>query len=232
MTLNWKAYAVLAGVFVLSIGTFWLFPDGHDLLRGIIAAPGVTALLAALFQLMRDEADHEKRLDAQRREFQFTLGAASHMANAAFDKHADFCEKYMKELHDAVRTLFREGDTPAALDHAGKLYSLRQDYATWLTDRINSDLDEFESALRKLGADAGFIRSTTGHEGYAEQRALRIDRNFELFNRILGLKSGENIQEKSMVEALKTKVRAILGVEELTKLREHLIKQASNAIGA
>ena len=232
MRLNWKAYAVLAGVFLLSIGTFLLLPDGHDFLRGVIAAPGVTALLAALFQLMRDEADYEKRLDAQRREFQFTLGAASHMANAAFDKHAEFCEKYMKELHEAVRTLFREGDTPAALDHASKLYSLRQDYATWLTDRINSDLDEFESALRKLGADAGFIRSTTGHEGYAEQRALRIDRNFELFGRILGLKSSDNIQEKSMVEALKTRVRAILGVEELTKLREHLIKQASNAIGA
>ncbi|MEX2170599.1 MAG: hypothetical protein WD851_14890 [Pirellulales bacterium] len=232
MRLNWKAYAVLAGVFVLSIGTFLLLPDNHELLRGVIAAPGVTALLAALFQLMRDEADYEKRLDAQRREFQFTLGAASHMANAAFDKHAEFCEKYMKKLHEAVRTLFREGDTPAALDHAGKLYSLRQDYATWLTDRINSDLDEFESALRKLGADAGFIRSTTGHEGYAEQRALRIDRNFELFNRILGLKSSDNIQEKSMVEALKTKVRAILRVEELTKLREHLIEQASNAIGA
>lgn len=232
MKLNLKAYAILATVFVLSIGTFFLLPNGHDILGGVIAAPGVTALLAALFQLMRDEADYEKRLEAQRREFQFTLGAASHMANAAFDKHADFCEKYMRELHDAVRTLYREGDTPAALDHANKLYTLRQDYATWLTERINADLDEFESALRKLGADAHFIRSTRGEEGYAEQRILRIDRNFELFGRILGLKSNDNIQEEPMVEALKTKVRAILGVEELTRLREHLIKQASNAISA
>ena len=232
MRLNWKAYVVLSGVFVLSIGTFLLLPDGHDILGAVIAAPGVTALLAALLQLMRDEADYEKRLESQRREFQFTLGAASHMANAAFDKHVEFCEKYMKEVHDAVSTLYREGDTPAALDHANKLYRMRQDYATWLTDRINVDLDEFESALRKLGADAHFIRSTTGQEGYAEQRSLRIDRNFELFDRILGLGNRENIHEKSMVEALKTKVRAILGIEELTKLRDHLIKQASNAIGA
>lgn len=232
MNLNWKAYTVLAAVFILSIGTFFLLPDGHDVLGGVIAAPGITALLAALFQLMRDEADYEKRLEAQRREFQFTLGAASHMANAAFDKHADFCEKYMKELHNAVRTLYQKGNTPAALDHANKLYMLRQDYATWLTDRINADLDEFESALRKLGADAHFINSTRGDENYAEQRSLSIDRNFELFGRILGLKSRDNIQEESMVDALKTKVRAILGVEELTRLREHLIKQASNAIGA
>lgn len=232
MKLNIKAYIVLAGIFVLSIGTFLLLPDGHEVVGSIIAAPGVTALLAALFQLLRDEADHEKRLEAQRREFQFTLGAASHMANAAFDKHAEFCEKYMKELHEAVRTLYREGDTPIALEHANKLYLLRQDYATWLTDRINAELDEFESVLRKLGADAHFIRSTTGHEGYAEQRSLRINGNFELFNRILGLKNSENIEEESMVEALKSKVRAILGVEELTRLREHLIKQASNAINA
>lgn len=232
MKLNWKAYVVLAGVFILSFGTLFLLPDGHELLRSAIAAPGVTALLAALLQLMRDQADYEKHLEEQRREFQFTLGAASHMANAAFDKHADFCEKYMKELHDTVQTLYREGETPAALGHANKLYVLRQDYATWLTDRINADLDEFESTLRKLGADAHFIEVTSGEEGYAEQRTLRIDRNFELFSCILGLRNSDSIQKESMVEALKKKVRAILGVEELTKLREHPIKQASNAIGA
>lgn len=232
MKLNWNAYAVLGTVFALSIGTYFLLPDGNDVIRGVIAAPGVTALLAALFQLMRDEADHEKRLEAQHREFQFTLGAASHIANAAFDKHAEFCEKYMKELHDTVRTLYREGETPTALDHANKLYTLRQDYAAWLTDQINVDLGEFESALRKLGANAHFIRSTRGHEGYAEQQTLRINSNFELFSRILGLATSDDIQEESLVEALKTKVRAILGVEELTKLRDHLIKQATNAISA
>ncbi|MEH6999089.1 MAG: hypothetical protein V7542_11880, partial [Limnobacter sp.] len=44
--------------------------------------------------------------------------------------------------------------------------------------------------------------------------------------------SKKDILEKSLVEALKAKVRTILGVEELTKLRDHLIKQASNAINA
>lgn len=232
MNLNWKAYGVLGAVFALSIGTFFLVPDEREVLAAVIAAPGVIALLQALLQLMRDEANHERRLEIQRREFQFALGAASHMANAAFDKHAEFCEKYVKELHDTVHTLFRDGDTPAALGHAANLYALRQDYATWLTDKINSDLDEFESALRTLGADAQFIRSTTGHEDYSEQRSLKIDRNFDLFGRILGLNNQDGIEERSMVEALKIKVSAILGIEDLTRLREHLIKQASDAIGA
>lgn len=231
MKLNLKAYSVLTAVFLLSLAAFFLLSSGQDeFIATLFAAPGALALLAALFQLMRDEADYAKRLETQRREFQFSLGAASHMANMAFDKHAEFYEKYMKELHETVRTLYREAETPAALDHAGKLYTLRQDYATWLTDKMNSDLDEFESALRKLGADAHFIEATAGHEHYAQQRSLRIERNFELFGRILGIPNDQEVPQESMVEILKTRVRAILGVEELTVLREHLIRQASNAI--
>lgn len=232
MILNWKAYAILGAIFALSMGAFALIPNTSEVLRAVLAAPGITALLAALFQLFRDEAEYEKRVDSQRREFQFTLGAASHMANAAFDKHAAFCEKYMKELHNTVSTLTREGDTPAALDHAGTLYTLRLEYATWLTEKIDADLEQFETALRQLGASAHFIRTTAGHAHHAEQRILRIERNFELFGKILGLKTNNDIPEKSLVADLKSKVRAILGVEDLTRLREHLIKQASNAIGA
>ena len=74
MKLNLKVYIILAGVFILSFGAFFLLPDGNEILGGFIAALGVTALLAALFQLIRDEAQYERRLDEQRREFQFTLG--------------------------------------------------------------------------------------------------------------------------------------------------------------
>lgn len=230
MKLNSKAYIVFAVVFLLSIVTFFSLPNVDEAVRVIMAIPGASALVAALFQLMRDEAAYEKQLAAQRREFQFALGAASHMANTAFDKHVEFCEKYMSELHEAVRTMYREGDTKKTLTHATNLYGIRRRYATWLTDRINTDLEEFESALRQLGAGAGFIESTRGVEGYAKQRAIRIERNFELFSRILGLKTSKGIQEKSMVEALESKVRAILGVEELTRLRDHLIKQASQVM--
>jgi hypothetical protein len=230
MSLNWKAYIVLFGVFVLSIGAAVYIPDMREMLRAAVAAPGITALLAALFQLMRDEATFEKQLEAQRREFQFAMGSTSHMANVAFDKHVEFCEKYVAELNSAVRTLYREGESERALTHAQALYAIREQYFVWLSSRIDSELDTFESALRKLGADAIFIATTTGHEGYAAQRLLRIERNFELFSRILGLESNEGIQEESMIGALKSKVREILVVEELTWLREHLIKQASSTV--
>jgi hypothetical protein len=32
------------------------------------------------------------------------------MANVAFDKHSEFCEKYMKEVHETLKTLFIIGE--------------------------------------------------------------------------------------------------------------------------
>ncbi len=195
-----------------------------------MAAPGIVALLATLFQLMRDEAAFEKNQELQLRQHRFNLGSASHMANIAFDKHVEFCEAYMCEVHELVHTLWREGDTAKALNHAGKLYSVRERYAVWCTDQINEDLGEFESAIRKLGANAHFVESTTGHAHYSEDRSLRINENSELMSRILGLKKDTEISQESMIDALKVKVRTILGIEELTSLRAHLVSQANRAV--
>ena len=73
------------------------------------------------------------------------------------------------------------------------------------------------------------IKDTTGHAVHAEQRHLQIDQNFDLFEKILGLGGKGGIKEESMVDALRRKVRAILRVEELTKLRDFLIEQAGAA---
>lgn len=219
-------YWILAGVFLASFVGALVVPTG-EFLRAIMAAPGVVALSAALFQLMRDEAAFEKQRIYQQRDFQFTLGAASHMANTAFDKHVEFCENYMLEINEAVHTLFREADTPEALVHAGSLYRLREYHALWLTDEINKNLENFESAIRKLGAGAKFIENTAGNEYYREQRSLKIDQNHQLFLEVLGIDSRQELNEDYAIEAVKQRVRAILGVEELTRLRSHLVSHAS-----
>ena len=224
-----KTYGILAAIFLLSI-TGASYIKASEFLKAIVGAPGVVSLLAALYQLARDQAAYEKQLDIQQRHFQFTLGAASHMANLAFDKHVEFCEKYMREIHEVMRTLFREADTPEARVHAGNFYKLRQDYAVWLTDEINENLSRFEDALRKLGANAHFIQKTSGHGRYAEERLIKINDNDLLFSKILGLEETDGLNEEYALEAVKKKVKAILGVEELTKLRTHLVTQASNVL--
>ncbi|XCN73254.1 MAG: hypothetical protein Q3M24_00390 [Candidatus Electrothrix aestuarii] len=89
-----KTYGILGTVFTLSI-TGGLVLGANELLKYLLVAPGVAALIGALYQLMRDQASFEKQLNIQERELQYALGAASHMANAAFDNHIQFCEKYM-----------------------------------------------------------------------------------------------------------------------------------------
>lgn len=224
-------YLILAVIFVLSAASYFVIPP-ESILRALAGMPGIGALIYALFRLMRDQAAYEKQLYLQERQFQFSIGAASHMANVAFDRHAEFCEKYIAEVHAAARTLFKEGDSPAALDHAWNLHRLREEAAVWLTDSIDQDLGEFEQALRELGANAHFIQKTTGDERYSHQRSMRIDQNFDEMRRILGLggNKGDEISELSAIEALKKRVRRILSVEELTKIREYLVENANAVI--
>ena len=226
---DYKTYIILASIFFLSISGSYIVP-AEDVLKAVMGAPGVVALLAALFQLIRDQASFERQQESQQKQFQFTLGAASHMANAAFDKHVEFCEKYMSEIQNATDTLFREGETPDALSHAGTLYKLRQNYAVWLTDEINSNLEKFESALRKLGANAQFVRTTINDERHAEQRNIRIETAFTLFHEIMGWDKEKEINEDYAVESIQKKVKSILGIEELTGLRKHLIDEASKVL--
>lgn len=230
MRSNAKQYIVLLGIFVLSICSVLIVGE-DSALQGFLGAPAVLALFGGLFQLLRDQATHEQTLERQSKEMRFAVGTASHMANRAFDKHSEFCKKYMEEIHNTVSTLFREGDTERALDHAAALWTLRQKYAVWLTDEMNAELDRFEGGVRKLGANAHFVQVTTGERHHNEKRALKIDENFQLFGSILGLDGiGEEIDEHMTVEAVKRTVRGILGIEELSRLRAKLIREATHAV--
>lgn len=213
----------------MSVGSSYFIP-ADIILKAVMASPGVVAMLSALFQLIRDQASFEREQEAQQKQFQFALGAASHMANTAFDMHVNFCEKYMDEMHEILHILFREGDTPKVLENAGNLHGIRENYAVWLTDEIDNNLGKFEQAIRSLGASAHFISTTIGVSQYLEQRSLRIDSNFELFGEILGFDSDTEINEDYAIESVKKRLRQILGVEELTGLRTHVIKEASDVL--
>jgi hypothetical protein len=225
---NLWTYLILFAVFCASFLAYYLSPD--EVVARVLAAPGVLALIAALFQLLRDEADLERKRLLQNEQQRFTLGAASHMANTAFDKHVEFCEDYMSEINSVFRTLFREGETPEALAHTGTLFTLRETYSLWLTESMSDNLDKFEGALRKLGAQAHFVGQTLGVEQYAEQRSIRIQQNSELLKEILGIDTDAEIHEDHAVESMRKKLRGILGIEELTDLRKYLVKEASSVV--
>lgn len=226
MTHRPRTYAVLLLVFVGSALVTAVVPaDG--LLQAISAVPALGALFAALFQVFRDQATHERQLLLQQQQQAFSLGAASHMASKAFDKHAEFCEKYMAEVHLTVGTLFREGPTQLALTHASNLVQLKSQYSAWLTRGILEGLEPFEAALRKIGASSYLVEALNGSGD--PERPKAVKEMYGVFKEVMVLgesRSPTTNRADVTIEAVEHRLRAILGIEQLTAIRQRLIERA------
>ncbi|HLE64051.1 MAG TPA: hypothetical protein VI750_12960 [Pyrinomonadaceae bacterium] len=148
---SWKVYAVAAVVLILSFFTAWTLPT-TEILRGIISLPGVGALFAVLFQIVRDQAAHERALDLQERQQLFHLGVASHMANVAFDKHVQFAEQYISKMQDGLTQLFHTGPPGESLKFYSELVDIRLSFRAWITEDLETKVMPFEDALRQMGA--------------------------------------------------------------------------------
>ncbi len=172
MSRTQRFYSAIAVIFMASFAFYYWNPSSAAI-QFLASIPLVGSLIAALVQILRDQAAHERAMLVLAEQNRFSLGASSHMANVAFDKHVEFSEEYAKEVHKALTTLFREGPTPEVLRHTGALYALQQKYAVWLTPKVERDLETFESALRRIGANAGYVRDAPS----AEDRQQRLDCN-------------------------------------------------------
>ena len=215
----------LIGVSVIAFLAAFFLPT-TEIMKGAIATPGILGLLFILYQLMRDEAAFERNLRIQSQQQSFGLGATSHMANKVFDKHVEFCEKYLAEVNDIANKLFRVGPTKEAVDFANGLYTLKIEYSTWLTDDISDSLFPFEQALREFGATNGFIESTINVERYAKQRQKEIPQVHNDFSKILNLSNDKNPDPDMAVQSVVRKARSILDLDELVWLRKQIIIQA------
>jgi hypothetical protein len=231
MKQNTKTYIGLAGVFIASFFMTVLLPI-PELFKGIATMPVVGALIGAIYQIFRDQAAHEKQLELLRRKQIFDLALTSHMANTAFDKHVQFCENYMKEVHETLKTLIREGSTTQALDHAKNLYAMRREYAAWITAEIGDQLGRFEELLQRIGTHAEYGEKWIGNPNESKRSGhayLEADKLLEgLLGELLGKKSESN--ENLTIEKVKSQLRHILGIEELTRIREWVVSQAVKSI--
>jgi hypothetical protein len=192
-------------------------------LTAFVSTPGVLSLFGVIYQLVRDEAAYVKQLALQSNQQRFDLGVTSHMANVAFDKHAIFCEEYVAELHATLRILIREYATALALTQANKLVAIRIKHSVWLTADIESKLEPIDLALRKMGATAWL----QGNNPSAAVASGRLEEMHDLFADVVGLQKeeGKAVDEAIAITSILEKVREILGVRQLTELRQRLLKQ-------
>ena len=226
-----KIYLALAAVFLASAITTWLLPIS-DVLKGVMALPGIGALVGALIQIFRDSSEYERKKYLQLDQQIFHLGANSHMSTVAFDKHVEFCELYMAEVHETIGTLFREGPTKQAMDCAGKLFGLKRNYAAWIPKSISLKLEPFENALHKIGALTHLVGALG--RGDAEERSKAIDESYNLFTGVMGLgklkETAPDQKKEIAIENVKEEVRSILGINELFEIRNFIIKRSSEFV--
>jgi len=224
-------YLGIALVLALSLGLF-LWPSSGGFVQSLSAIPLVGSLVAALFTLVRDYMAHERKLLLQESQNRFLLGASSHMANTAFDKHVQFAEEYANELHRTLATLFQKGPTQDVLKHTGAMYELHQKYAVWLTDNLETELEQFESDLRKIGASAGYINNSTSKSENI-QEVMNV--MYQKFAEVMGKErmgadewNGEKISKEKAASMTIHRLRSILGTEELTEMRTSIITKSIN----
>jgi hypothetical protein len=155
-----RVYAILAVIFGSSLAAatlFHFFPVG--VVGELASLPAIAALFGALFLLSRDSIAYDRTVRLEEAKNRFTIGATSHMASVAFDKHVAFCEEYTKAVNGALVTLFRRGPHRVVLDDANALSDIRIKWTLWLTPEVDERLVKFEGALRKIGAQAGLLEN-------------------------------------------------------------------------
>jgi len=196
-------------------------------LQTIIAIPGVAGLFAALWEVIKSRIEHQYRLDESSAQNSFVLSSTSHMAECAFDKHVEFCEEYVSQANDGLTILFREGPTVQALDIAGKLYSIRRRYILWETTDVTENLDRFERALRKVGADEHLLETVP----VGEKRTQLVDSLYATFSNLIELESlPERKTPEIAVSFIIDSLRDHLGIKELTLMRKFYLLDASKRI--
>lgn len=222
-----KTLAGIGVVFVMAVATYFLIDDA-EFFESYFSIPAVAALVAALFVLLKDYLAYERELILQDRKNNFLVGASSHMANVAFDKHVEFAEEYAAEINEAVKTLFKEGPTKGVLSHTNKMYAIQQKYSVWLTVTIEKDLEEFEGDLRTIGAIAGLLQETAK----VDNRQDSFRKMNKKFAEVMGIEGwlDEELDVERAASAAIRRLRSILGTEELTNLRSAIVKKAATQI--
>lgn len=223
-----KTFIGIIAIFCVSAVLF-IATHGDSAVHALAAIPLVGSLTAALFQLFRDQAKHERTLITQESQNNFVLGASSHMANVAFDKHVQFSEAYVHEAQKALLTLLQKGPSEEVLNHAASLHEIRNKYIIWLTHDLENNLDPFEAALRTIGAKAGYVEDTRGDEKSQKDRSKAIEILFNTFAKVMNFKEwdGKTLTDELAISALIQRLRAILGTEELMQMRSSIIVKAA-----
>ena len=231
MKFNWKVYLAIGVVATISILVVAFLPVG-SISEIFIASPIALSLCAAVFQIIRDDAAYQKQIELNRTERLHALSVSSHMAIKAFDKHAEFAERYMGEVKETIRILWSEGTTENAYTQSRKLTDIRVEYAVWIAKETNQRFRPFEKALRTIGLNE---KQASKRPAGNEFREKLLDESSRLWHDILEVEQEIDSESDTQVALeighsdVLDKIQELVGINELTSLRLSAMKEANQA---
>jgi len=222
-------YILLTVVGAISFFGALLLPIS-EVAKTITALPFVGALFAALFQLIRDHSTFVKETIKQQREHAFIVSATSHMSKIVFDKHVEFGEAYIEKLLELLGELIAKGPTEKGIEYVRPLYDIRKKYRLWITPSMSATFDEFEGKIVKMGSSYGLWKGMQYEKGSNKS----LDLAYELFKEILELEKENRKSDEPEIEIKKRQgynyvieyIQGILGIEQLTMLRDSIISHS------
>lgn len=226
MKRNWKTYGLIIAVFCVSCAATIFLPIS-EIGKDVMASPAVVALIAALYQILRDESKFIKEQRLKEEERLHALSVSSHMAVVAFNKHVEFSEKYLEVMRKGLIELFAKGPCKEALDLAEKLAETRLDYAAWITEDTRDSLFPFENALRMIGIKKCLFSDMT----VGDERTAMVAEVHALFSQVMEFEKGTQEKEIGVSKVIE-RIQGLLGINELTQLRKQVIKGANKALEA
>jgi hypothetical protein len=221
-----KCYIAIGIVVALSALAVIFLPV-DEITKRIVASPIALGLIAILYQIMRDEARFQKDKQQKEEERLHALSVFSHMAVVAFDKHAEFSEKYLEAMRKGLLKLTAEGPSKSALELAEQLRETRLDFAAWITKDTRESLFPFEKGLRTIGVNEHLLE----HTPVGDKRTKLVSEAHDLFAKILEFESDPEKKAVCVSEVVE-RVQELLGINELTSLRKRVIKGANKALEA
>ncbi|MCX4170690.1 MULTISPECIES: hypothetical protein [Paraburkholderia] len=173
-------------------------------------------------------ARHQQKAQSERERIKSaTDSASSHMANVAFDKYVEFCERYKDEAGEGVLILIQHGPTPEIISEARKLSDIRYSYTLWIPSEVDTRLQEFEKIWLTIGAFSRFEDATKTSIDEATRRQ-HVSMVYKEFAKVMGLKEweGEAVTNEFTVASIVAGLREVLGTEKMSKLRRRVLDRA------
>lgn len=191
--------------------------------QALIAIPGSAGLILALWSALKSEVPQEIAPSRSPEPSSAPSIISSHMIDTAFDKHVEFCERYMAKANEGLAALFREGPTEKSLALAAELFQLRRTYILWEVEETGAFLDKFERALRKIGADRYYLKSIEA----SPERSVLVTKLFETFQTIIQLEPfpGSPTAETA-INLLISQLRDHMGINEVVQLQRLCLAQS------